>query len=170
MESNFTNRTNDRPPEVQEFQSGQEEKIWIADKIAWLIEKQQVRSEDILVLFEKSSDFTDLEQLVRARVPSIQGFVKPFGKDPKNPDKDSYILRKGYLTLCTTKGAKGYDAYVVFLVGSDQFENTREGRASFYVGATRAKLMLYVTGRGKDGSLLSEAVQVQQMLFAPNYR
>jgi hypothetical protein len=166
---NFTERTHNRPPEVQMFSTRLDEKRWVANKIAWLINNQQVRSEDILVLFEQSGEFSDLDQSIRDRVPGISGFVKPFGKDPTNPDKDSYILRKGFLTLSTTKGAKGYDAFVVFLVGADQFEKSREGRASFYVGSTRAKLMLYVTGRNKPGSLLNEAADVQQMLFQPTY-
>ena len=177
-EVHFADRTYNRPPEIHAFRSRQDEKSWVVAKIAWLIEEQQVRSEDILVLFERISDFADLEQLVRARVPSIQGFVKPYGKNP-NRDKDSYILRRGNLTLCTIKGAKGYDAYVVFIVGADQFQtdirnindiNNIQGRASFYVGATRARLMLYVTGCGKDRSLLSEALQVQEMLFGSTKR
>jgi hypothetical protein len=167
---NFTERTYNRPPEVRQFKSRQDEKIWVAETIRWLVENQHVRPEDILVLFQQSLEFADLDQLVRARVPSIQEFVKPYGRDPKNLDKDSYILRKGHLTLCTTKGAKGYDAYIVFLVGTDQFANTREGRASFYVGATRAKMALYVTGQEKAGSLLGETMEVQQLLFAPKYR
>lgn len=158
------------PPEVHLFQSRQQEKNWIADHIQWLIDKEGVRPEDILVAFQHSADFLDLDNYIKAKVRGIQDFVKPFGKDPANPDKDSYIFRKGHLTISTTKGAKGYDAPIVFLVGADQFENNREGRASFYVGATRAKMLLFVSGLNIDLSLVQEAYQVQQMLFTQGYK
>jgi superfamily I DNA and RNA helicase len=157
-------------PEVHAFPSRQPEKNWVAEHIHWLVDQEGVRPEDILVTFEHEGEFADLEDRIRSRVRGIQGFVKPFGRDPANPDKDSYIFRKGHLTISTTKGAKGYDAPVVFLVGADQFENTREGRASFYVGATRAKMLLFVSGLNTHLSLVQEAEQVQQMLFIQGYR
>jgi superfamily I DNA and RNA helicase len=166
---NFTERSQNLLPEVRLFESRQQEMEWIASKIAWLINDRQVRSEDVLVLFEQANEFVGLEQMIISKVPSLAGFVRPFGREKKNVDKDSYILQPGKLTLSTTKGAKGYDAYVVFLIGADQFPNTREGRASFYVGATRGKLALYVSGRNSPGSLLNEAAGVHQMLFLPNY-
>jgi superfamily I DNA and RNA helicase len=166
---NFAERSY-RPPEVHLFPSRQQEKNWISEQIQWLVDKENVRPEDILVTFQHSGEFLDLESYIQAKVRGVQGFVKPFGKDSKNPDKDSYIFRKGHLTISTTKGAKGYDAPVVFLAGADQFENNREGRASFYVGATRAKMLLFVSGLNSDLSLVQEAHKVQEMLFTPTYK
>lgn len=155
-------------PEVHLRENRHLEKTWIADQIYWLVDKEGVRPEDILVMFKHSREFSDLDDYIGNKSGKIQGFVKPFGKNEN--DKDAYIFRKNYLTISTTYGAKGYDAPVVFLVGADQFENSREGRASFYVGATRAKMLLFVTGVNAAGSLIQEAQQVQQLLFTPNYK
>jgi superfamily I DNA/RNA helicase len=73
-------------------------------------------------------------------------------------DVASYIFRENCLTISTVHGAKGYDAYVVFLAGVDTFQEDEPGRASLYVGATRAKLVLYVTGL--NAHLLTEARQL----------
>lgn len=164
---NFAERSY-KAPEVHLRENRHLEKTWIADQIYWLVDKEGVRPEDILVMFKHSDDFLDLDSYIGNKSRKIQGFVKPFGKN--DSDKDSYIFRKNYLTISSTYGAKGYDAPVVFLVGADQFENTREGRASFYVGATRAKMLLFVSGVNTPGSLVQEAHQVQQLLFTPSYK
>lgn len=62
----------------------------------------------------------------------------------------------------TVFSAKGYDAPVVFLLGTDLFPYTKEGRAAFYVAATRAKLRLFVSGLWRDRSLLVEADQLSR--------
>jgi superfamily I DNA/RNA helicase len=69
--------------------------------------------------------------------------------------------------MSTTKGAKGYDSYVVFLVGIDNFGTDNKGRASFYVGATRAKLQLYLTGIKRSGALIDEVQKLNGLL--PRY-
>jgi superfamily I DNA/RNA helicase len=106
---------------------------------------ERVRPEDILILFNHPMDFDDLGALIRARVglEDVRDFIRPFGK---NEDRDNYIFRERCLTLSTVHGAKGYDAYIVFLAGVDLFKEDQVGRASFYVGATRAKLRLYISG------------------------
>jgi len=88
-------------------------------------------------------------------------FTHPFGR---YEDKDRYIFQPGCLTVSTVYGAKGYDAPIVFLVGADRFENNKGGRAGFYVAATRAKLLLYVTGIARGHSLLTEARAICQVL------
>ena len=132
-------------PSVQVFQSRTKEKEWIAAEVERLICSEQVRPEDILVLFSQSLPFDDLGAMIRARVglEDVRDFIKPYGE---GEDRDNYIFREGCLTLSTVHGAKGYDAYVVFLAGVDLFNEDEAGRASFYVGATRAKLTLYISG------------------------
>jgi len=65
--------------------------------------------------------------------------------------------------VTTTCSAKGYDGYVVF-VGADVFPMTHQGRASFYVGCTRARQRLYVSGIDGPGTLFEEAKKVSQVL------
>lgn len=149
-------------PEVREFPGAGPELDWLAGEIGRLIDDEDVRPEDILVVFDKPSvfDFEGLERRIAARLPDL-AFVHPFGK---REDRDRYIFQPGRLTVSTVYGAKGYDAPIVFLAGADRFGDGREGRAGFYVGATRAKLMLYVTGVAQSPSLLTEAKGVCQVL------
>jgi superfamily I DNA/RNA helicase len=117
-----------------------------------------------LILFDRESGFENLCDILRTTDAEnrIQGFVKPYGNN--QADKDRYIFREGHITISTTKGAKGYDAPVVFLVGANNIEIDEKGRASFYVGATRAKLVLYVTGVQGNGNLLREATILNKIL------
>ena len=55
-------------------------------------------------------------------------------------------------------------APVVFMVATEQYSTEPEGRASFYVGATRAKLLLYVLGREGTGTLIHEADKFGRVL------
>ncbi len=151
-----------KKPEIREFHDQESEIDWLAEEIIRLIEKESVRPEDILVVFYRQSlfDYESLETRILAGIPDMQ-FIHPFGG---SPDTDRYIFQPGKLTISNVYGAKGYDAPIVFLVGLDRFSRDREGRAAFYVGATRAKLMLYLTGVKSYGSLLAEAKAVCQLL------
>lgn len=55
---------------------------------------------------------------------------------------------------------------MVFLLGTDLFDLDARGRATFYVGATRAKVLLYITGVADDEqhSLLDEALSVNEVI------
>jgi superfamily I DNA and RNA helicase len=152
-----------RKPTVQKFPSRSQEKQWMASEVIRLVEEEQVRPEDILVLFHRKEDFEDLPQVIaaKARNGAIKGFIQPYGQ---SSDRDKYIFREGHLTISTTHGAKGYDAQIVFLAGADLFDLENEGRASFYVGATRAKMMLYITGLDSPGALIKEAEAINTAL------
>jgi superfamily I DNA and RNA helicase len=91
--------------------------------------------------------------------------VRPFGSN--DDDKDQYIFQPGKLTISTIAGAKGYDAPIVFIVGTDRFGTDTKARASFYVAATRAKMFLQITGVAGRGSLLEEAAAIGAMPSTP---
>lgn len=152
----FADRTSDYPL-THVFANRTKEKEWVATEVERLIKQETVRPEDILILFSYGEVFEDLGDLIRNRLGSehIQDFSRPYGK---HADRDNYIFRDKCLTLSTVHGAKGYDAYVVFLVGVDLFRSDEAGRASLYVGATRAKLKLYCTGL--NSRLLTETERV----------
>ena len=152
----FTERGGNRP-QIQEFPYEAAELDWVAQEVIRLISDEEVRPEDILIVFYRSFDFEGLERRVKAQLPDLQ-FIHPFGENRQ--DKERYIFQPGYLTVSTVYGAKGYDAPIIFVVGADRFENTREGRAAFYVAVTRAKLLLYVTGVNQTQSLLAEAKEI----------
>lgn len=153
----FTKRKGPEPY-IKEFTDRQEEKDWVAGEIVRLVEKECVRPEDILVLFNRSVDFKDFDEVItrQDRNRLIEGFKLPFNHGNRG-DQDTYIFEPGHVTISTIHGAKGYDAMMVFLIGVDQFDDTPEDRAAFYVGATRSKLALYLTGIERKFSLLHEA-------------
>ncbi len=160
---NFTEREY-RKPEIQEFPYRQAEIAWIASEVNRLISVEQVRPEDILILFYRPNnfDYNQLESTIRGHLNSVQ-FIEPFGQ--AREDKQQYIFQEGYLTISTVYGAKGYDAPIVFVAGTDVFPLDKEGRAAFYVAATRSKLLLYITGiRSNDPTLLQEAQKVLQVI------
>jgi superfamily I DNA and RNA helicase len=101
-----------------------------------------------------------LEHRIAAELPDLT-FIHPFGG---SDDRDHYIFRPGCLTVSTVYGAKGYDAPLVFVVGADRFSDANDGRAAFYVAATRAKLFLTVTGVDRPDTLLREAMAVRALL------
>lgn len=149
-------------PEIQEFQHQESEILWLADEICRLIIDESVRPEDILLLFNRPSTFEYglLISKIQDKLPNLE-FILPFGD---SRDKDEFIFQRGKLTISTIYGAKGYDAPIVFLCGVDKFELESEGRASFYVGATRAKYNLYLSGVSGSFSLLAEAKRVWSLL------
>ena len=152
-----------RKPIVHKFPSRLKEKEWIATEVIQLIEEEQVRPEDILVVFHRKNDFEDLPKTITAKAKddSIKGFIQPYGQ---NQDRDKYIFREGHLTISTTHGAKGYDAQIVFVAGADLFDTENEGRASFYVGATRAKMLLYISGLDRPNTLITEVEAINTVL------
>lgn len=152
---NFTKRMGP-PPHTKTFSSRQEEVRWIVRETLRLLTVEKVRSEDILILFRSDKEYQDLfeEILSQDTQNLLKGFVKPYGQ---REDCNTFIFRPDYLTVSTVNGAKGYDAMVVFLIGIDQYRDTPKDRATFYVGATRAKIALYLTGIADKGPLLQEA-------------
>jgi superfamily I DNA and RNA helicase len=150
---NFAERTFEIPI-VKAFASRAEERTWVVSEISRLIHKEQVQPEDILVLCPSNAECDELCRIVDGVRPSLAtGVCRPYMRE----EKDDFIFRDGCLTVSTVNSAKGYDAQVVFLLAADQYSLEPEGRASFYVGATRAKLLLYVTGKDGAETLLQEA-------------
>ena len=159
----FTDRSSMKPTVIP-FASREQEKNWLAKEVVRLIYDDHVRPEDILVLFDREADFHDLSDIIRRYDTrgAIHGFIKPFNSNHK--DQDNYIFRENCLTISTTKGAKGYDAYLVFLAGCDLFNTENSGRASFYVGSTRSKLVLWATGLNAATTLLNESLDLGNIL------
>ena len=76
---NFAERLGDTP-KINQFSSRSDEKKRISRKIKSLINDHNVRPEDILVLFNSSKEYEDLENLINDELQeSIEGFIKPYG-------------------------------------------------------------------------------------------
>lgn len=156
-------KRDDVPPMVQTFARRHEEWDWVVEQLVHLVQEEAVRPEDILLLTPKPSapelDMAYFDKAVRTRLPHV-----PLYYAASQEHKDQSLFTPAQLTLSTVFGAKGYDAPVVFVVGTDLFPYTKEGRAAFYVAATRAKMPLYVSGVWRDRSLLGEAAAMRAQL------
>ncbi len=152
----FAERNGDVPA-VQTFATRHEEQDWIVAQIAQLLESEAVRPEDILLIADQPRlpllDLTYLLAQLHRRLPALT-IHHAYGE---RENKDGYLFVPNQLTIASVYSAKGYDAPLVFLLGADLFSYTKEGRAAFYVAATRAKYRLTITGLWRDRSLLVEA-------------
>ena len=117
-----------------------------------------------MILFDRIADYENLDTVIKSKDKRglIQGFVKPYGSNRQA--KDENFFQENRITLSTIKGAKGHDAYLVFLLGADLFGTDRNDRASFYVGTTRAKMGLVITGVLTENNLLDEALKLVDIL------
>ncbi|MCB0129114.1 MAG: ATP-binding domain-containing protein, partial [Caldilineaceae bacterium] len=153
----------DELPIVQSFPLRHAELDWVVAQLLYLIQEEAVRTEDILLLASKPSapelDLDYLERQLHVKLPAI-----PLYFATARENKDQPLLGANRLTFSTVYSAKGYDAPVVFVIGADLFPYTKEGRAEFYVAATRAKLRLFISGVWRDRSLLGEAAMVRARL------
>lgn len=124
---------------------GQEHRL-VVERLRWLIEEQRVRPEDILVLAQSWGRVAGFANAIdSAALPSI-GEVHV-----AKSDQDRSLRRRGCLTLSTVASAKGYDAYCVLMASAHDFPTDVTGRASFYVGCTRAIEYLEVFAYERKG-------------------
>lgn len=160
IEVNFAERRFE-PPVVKGFFSEGDEEDWLVEQIRELIVDENVRPEDILVLIHKGHVFQNLREKLRAQIASnyLEGFILPHTRNPD--EKSQHIFQENHLTISTPHSAKGYDAHVVLFGGLHTLNAlSKEDRAVFYVGATRAKNLLYLSGTStpEQPNLLDEAL------------
>jgi len=145
-------------PELYIADDVQSEEDEIVTRIKDLVRAEDVRPHEIVVQSARSWDYLrGIEQrLAEADIAThwVEGA------------KDELIIKDGYVTLSTIQSAKGYDAPVAFVIGAQEFGQALEERARFYVGATRAQLLLVVTGYGPPTGLLGEMREVKRRLPA----
>jgi len=138
---------------------------WLCEEIKFLTTRQRVLPSDILVLYKSHHSFKD------KLTTKLQAIIGPshkvrFVDSENNHSKNLPLMDDGILTISTIASAKGYDAPIVFLLGIDELDSDPQGRASFYVAATRAKLCLYVSGvkHSTSSPLLDEVVSAHRSL------
>jgi superfamily I DNA and RNA helicase len=123
----------------------QEDELLVT-RLRWLVEEQEVRPEDIHILAFSRQRISQLaEAITAARISGIAGIHVAF------KEKDRPLGHKGRLTLSTVASAKGYDAYCVLIASANEFTTDVTGRASFYVGCTRAIEYLEVFAYERTG-------------------
>jgi superfamily I DNA and RNA helicase len=118
----------------------------IAERLRRLIEEQQVRPEDILLLAQYRNQVEQLVEVVEAaRLPSVRGIHVATAK------KDELLHQRGFLSISTVASAKGYDANCVLIASGNEFPTNEQGRVSFYVACTRAIECLDVFATSRSG-------------------
>jgi superfamily I DNA and RNA helicase len=134
------------------------------DTIRTLVHRQKVPPSDILILYK--THHTHRDRLAEKLRPVLGSFAALRFVDAENTAaKNQPLMEEGAVTLSTIASAKGYDAPVVFVLGVDELDTGPQGRASFYVAATRAKLQLYVSGTKRaEAGLLDEVVAAHAAL------
>ena len=162
----FARRGDGPTPRVLLFGDRAAEAAGVAEMVGRLVRDEGVLPSDVLVLAASPAGFADLERRLRDAVGPNFG-VRVIDKR-HDANKDAPLIAEGTLTLSTVASAKGYDAAVTILMGVDRIDADDRGRATFYVGATRAKHALMLCGvaaRGEPAAgLLGEVVAVAAAL------
>jgi hypothetical protein len=153
-------------PFVRCYPSRRAEVDGVAEEIRRLVHEQRVVPSDILVLYKTHYGYKN--DLIPALERAVGGgySVRQIRSDDAD-SKSRPLIEDGTLTVSTIASAKGYDAPIVFLLGADKLATDTKGRASFYVGATRAKLSLTVSGVQRDSQTLLDEVVVAATALGP---
>ena len=148
------------PPVLTVVSDIDEERRILVERLRWLIEDQRVRPEDILVLAHSWRRVVGLAEAIRsAGIPSIVEV------HVAKEDQDRILRRRGALSLSTVASAKGYDAYCVLLASANDFPIDVPGRASYYVGCTRAIEYLEVFAHRRSGLVAEMEMALARCLF-----
>jgi len=154
---NFAKRIG-RMPVVSIAASRSQETAQVIARLRWLIEEQHVRPEDILVLSFTQRRIEELAEAIRnAPIPAVSELHVAF------KERDQPLGQRGRLSLSTAASAKGYDAYCVLLASANEFTDDVWGRASFYVGCTRAIEYLEVFGYQRKGLLAEMEMSLSKL-------
>lgn len=133
-------------PVVRLFENRRAESRWIIHEMERLIVKESVNPADILILYRSHKDFVAHLPFQLGALAGQHDFGTRLVDAEHNEAKDSALIQPNILTVSTIASAKGYDAPIVFVVGVDRIDADSRGRAQFYVAATRARHLLYITG------------------------
>ena len=166
VQTKFSRRDPGPQPTVEIHPTRAAEFDAVCGHVRRLMRDEGVLPSDVLVLAKSLLDYPNLSDRLRdAAGPNAS--VRLVGKGHEK-NKELPLVEDGVLVASTVHSAKGYDAAVVILAGVDRFEANVDGRALFYVGATRAKHGLIVTavddGRPASGRLLPEVLAVADAL------
>ena len=140
------------PPVVTVYPNRAAEVAGAAETVRRWVHEQRVEPSDILVIYYSHVPYyaAGLPEALRRAVGASRRVR--FVDKANERNKDELLQEEGALTVSTIASAKGYDAPVVLLLGADRLDAAKVAdRALFYVGATRAKLLLHVTGTSEPG-------------------
>lgn len=146
--------------ELKSLESSTQEIEWIADSIESNIQNENVRPDDIIVicLDDKNS---------KGHLQALSAALNYKNINTFNITDSFYskgFIEEGSVTLSTVYKAKGNEAAIVYVMGTQVFEqgkNRRSMRNKIFTAFTRAKGWLKISGVDiEDGQLWREIFQV----------
>ena len=146
--------------ELKSLESTLEEIEWIADSIEYNIQNENVRPDDIIVIcLDDKNSKKHLQQLsAMLNLKDINTFNITDSFYSKG------FIEEGAVTLSTVYKAKGNEAAIVYVMGTQVFQqgkNRRSMRNKIFTAFTRAKGWLKISGVNiEDGQLWKEITQV----------
>lgn len=146
--------------ELKSLESTSQEIEWIADSIEYNIQNENVRPDDIIVIcLDDKNSKKHLQQLsAMLNLKDINTFNITDSFYSKG------FIEEGAVTLSTVYKAKGNEAAIVYVMGTQVFQqgkNRRSMRNKIFTAFTRAKGWLKISGVNiEDGQLWKEITQV----------
>lgn len=140
----FANREGDAV-EVERHESSSAEAAAVAELCERWMLSDGMLPQDIMVLAKSKDRARVLARTIGSRIGDEK--VRLVISEDQ---KDQLVVREGAIAVSTTASAKGYDAPAVILAGAEEFEDEVSGRASMYVGCTRAREWLVFSSAGES--------------------
>jgi superfamily I DNA and RNA helicase len=146
--------------ELKSLESSAQEIKWIADSMEHNIQNENVRPDDIIVICLDDKSSKGLLQALSAALNYKD--IHTFNITDSFYSKG--FIEEGSVTLSTVYKAKGNEAAIVYVMGTQVFQqgkNRRSMRNKIFTAFTRAKGWLKISGVNiEDGQLWKEIVQV----------
>ena len=146
--------------ELKSLESSMQEIKWIADSIEHNIQNENVRPDDIIVICLDDKNSKGHLQALSAALNYKE--IHTFNITDSFYSKG--FIEEGSVTLSTVYKAKGNEAAIVYVMGTQVFQqgkNRRSMRNKIFTAFTRAKGWLKISGVNiEDGQLWKEIVQV----------
>jgi len=150
-----------KPVELKEFQTRNDEINWIANSIKNDIRVEKVAPEQIVVIC--------LDGLKRKEyLPPLQKLLFEFNIPSKIPglmDDSSFFAEPGYVTLSTIFHAKGNESYIVYIMSFDMvydYVEYLQNRNRAFTAISRSKAWVRITGIGPG--IQKAKKEIQQIL------
>ena len=146
--------------ELKSLDSSEQEIKWIADSIEFNIKDEKVRPDDIIVIcIDDKNSKSNLQALsIALNYKDINTFNITDSFYSKG------FIEEGSVTLSTVYKAKGNEAAIVYVMGTQVFQRGKDRRSmrnKIFTAFTRAKGWLKISGVDiEDGQLWKEIVQV----------
>ena len=132
---------------------------WIANAISKNIQEENLKPEDVLVIciddrYARRYFSKIAAELIQKGILSVNVLENTYSTD---------FFVEGNVTLSTVYRAKGNEAAMVYVIGTDTFyleKDSRTARNKLFTAFTRSKAWLTVTGAGEKTNVLIKEIRI----------